>query len=59
MSMRRQCPNCKTGVGHARKAEVKAGKIGVIITLVCAACGHEWEVDYESPPSRPIDPDKH
>jgi len=30
----------------------------VILTLVCESCQHEWQVELESPPARPINPSK-
>jgi hypothetical protein len=57
MSVRRECPVCVGGIGVARRAAIVAGKPGVTVTLVCEACGHEWEVQHESEPlSSPLKP---
>jgi len=53
MSVRRECPACIRSIGLARKAAVVHGKPGVTVTLVCEACGHEWDVQHDSPPLRP------
>jgi len=45
------------GIGAARRAAIVAGTPGVTVTLVCEACGHEWEVHRESEPlSSPLKP---
>ena len=41
------------GIGAARRAVIEAGKAGVTVTLVCEACGHEWEVHHGSEPLSP------
>ena len=53
MSVRRPCPACATGEGVARKVATVPGRPLVKVTLACESCGHEWEIECESPPLRP------
>jgi len=57
-SVRRQCPACGTGAGVAHKVATVLGRPVVIVTLVCESCQHEWQVEVDSPPARPINPSK-
>ena len=57
MSVRRPCPACATGDGVAHSVTTVPDRPVVTVTLVCDSCGHEWQVERESPPLRPtIDP---
>ena len=47
ISLRRECPRCGA-LGNAREAAATAGT--VIVTLRCANCRHQWEVQHDSPP---------
>jgi uncharacterized Zn finger protein len=60
MSVRRPCPACGTGEGVARKVTTVPGRPFVKVTLACESCGHEWEIEHESPPLTPTikSPDK-
>lgn len=41
-----RCPECVTGAGLARAvATVVDRRNTLIITLVCASCGHQWNVE--------------
>jgi hypothetical protein len=53
MSVRRQCPACGTGLGVAHKVATMPGRPVVIVSLACQSCGHEWEIEHESPPLTP------
>ena len=54
MSVRRLCSACATGEGVARKVATVPGRPVVKVTLACESCGHEWEIENDSPPMRPV-----
>jgi len=40
------CPKCATGTGLPRTVETVPDRCDiVVVTLVCASCGHQWQVE--------------
>jgi hypothetical protein len=41
------CPDCRQHTGLPRRIETLPGQLkSVLVTMVCASCGHQWRVEH-------------
>ena len=43
-----RCPSCKKGAGHPFSVQ-SSSSTGVIVTVRCSECSHEWKLERDTP----------